>query len=434
MNTPNTRFIACQILHLVITQHQPFDPEYIVQRYPKLSSRDRDFVVNLIFGVLRWFWLLEALIAPYLDKKLKPKDFDIQLLLCLGVYQLLYLKTPAFAAIHETVSGCVPLKKVWAKGLINAVLKKIARLEGFLETAYPIEIKTAHPPWLVDLIQKDWPQDFESILSENNLPAPLFLRVNPKQITRNSYLEKLVEEGIEAQAFEHTDVGILLKIPVKISALPGFEKGWLSIQDGAAQLAADLLELSGALTVLDACSAPGGKTAHILEQADPRTQIFAVEKASKKIPRLEANLNRLGLSAKIVNKDATQLQDHWPPSFFDRILLDAPCSATGIIRRHPDIKHHRTGAQLADLQLQQTNLLDALWPLLKPNGILVYSTCSILKLENETQIHNFLQRTPGACEMPIEANWGKKLTHGRQIFPGESKMDGFYYAKIKKVS
>jgi 16S rRNA (cytosine967-C5)-methyltransferase len=431
--TTNQRFIACKILLEIFQNHTSFDPELITKRYPKISPRDRDFTAHLIFGVLRYYEKLEALASIFLKKALKAKDFDIQMVILVGIYQLHFMRTAKHAAINETVN-CAPLfKKTWAKGLVNALLQKVNRQQDSLQQkTFALEIETAHPHWLYEQLKNDWPEHYLQILEANNIEAALTLRVNTKKQSREDYIKYLEAQKITAELTSYSSAGLTLSDAPKVPDLPLFTEGGFSVQDQAAQLAAPLLDLQPNQTILDACCAPGGKTTHILEVAPINVRVSAVEKNKSKMPKVEANLKRLGLSCQLINDDAGNLQNLEPQPKFDRILLDPPCSATGVIRRHPDIKRLRQADDIDNLRKQQSDLLKAVWPLLNPNGLLVYATCSVLLSENEEQIEQFLQLNLDAELIPIEAKWGHALKYGRQILPGEHNMDGFYYAKIRK--
>jgi 16S rRNA (cytosine967-C5)-methyltransferase len=290
----------------------------------------------------------------------------------------------------------------------------------------------SHPDWLIKQIEQDWPQQAQKILLENNQQPPMALRVNLARISRDQYLQLLSEQGIEAVSVDFCPSAIILDKPVAVDLLPGFAEGLVSVQDTAAQLAAGLLDVQPGHRVLDVCAAPGGKTAHILEHQPQLKELVAVDVDESRLQRVSETLQRLKLPATLVVGDAANPQEWWDDQLFDRILLDAPCSALGVIRRHPDIKLLRRAEDIEPLQALQKNILNAVWPLLAPGGIMLYATCSILKQENEQQIDAFLAEHPDAVELPIDAVWGFSGSHGRQIMPGESAMDGFYYARLGK--
>lgn len=399
------------------------------------ETKDRAFIQELCFGVMRWYWQLEAISKQLLSKKLKAKDNDIFALLLTGLYQLIHLRTPAHAAIHETVQATRTLKKPWAAGLINATLRQFQReQENILENIKQnFSARYSHPEWLMQIIQSEWPQHWENILHANNQYPPLTLRVNILKISRDNYAKKIIDHTFAPFSAS----GITLKQACDIKQLPGFKEGEFSVQDESAQLAAPLLELKPELMVLDACAAPGGKTAHILETEPRLKKLFAIDVDNKRMQKIKENLTRLQLMSQTITlicDNATHPENWWDKNQFDRILLDAPCSATGVIRRHPDIKYLRRSDDIAKLAAQQLQLLNSLWPTLKPGGLLVYATCSILPQENENVLAAFLQTHIDAKEKIITAEWGIAKTIGRQLLPQNDGHDGFYYAKIEKIT
>lgn len=397
--------------------------------------RQRALVQELSYGTLRWFYRLDALLLQLLQKPLKQRDADIRCLLLIGLYQLTQLAMPQRVAVNETVQATEALDKSWARGLVNAVLRNYLRRADSLEvTADPdVEVKYAHPVWLTKQLQTDWPDDWEAILVANNARPPFSLRVNQRRVTRDEYLAELNARSIEAVPLSHAATGLMLKNPVPVEILPGFSEGVVSVQDGAAQLAAGLLALAPGLRVLDACAAPGGKTAHILEAGPDISSLTALDIDGRRLRRIEENLSRLSLHARLQQGDAGEPSAWWGGQPYDRILLDVPCSATGVIRRHPDIKLLRKPGDVATLVSRQASLLQALWPLLVPGGMLLYCTCSVLFDENSGQISRFLGLRADAAEVPISAAWGRGCVHGRQILPGENEMDGFYFACLRKL-
>lgn len=401
----------------------------------KVEPRDRGLTQELAFGTARWQPRLALLADKLLQKPFKAADTDLEALLLVGLYQLLYTRIPAHAAIGETV-GCVDrLKKSSAKGLINAVLRRAQR-EGealLAELERDPAARTAHPRWLQKALKAHWPADWEAICAANNSHPPLTLRVNRRHGSRDDYLAELAVAGIAARACPFSVDGVQLAVPCDVTTLPGFAEGRVSVQDEAAQLAADLLELKPGLRVLDACCAPGGKTCHLLE-AEPTLAVTAVDLEESRLVRVHENLARLKLDARLVAADARAVGEWWDGKPFQRILLDAPCSATGVIRRHPDIKLTRQQGDIATLAALQGELLDALWPTLEVGGVLLYATCSSLPTENTEVIGAFLARTPGARELDIPGPFGVKQPHGRQLLAQIDGHDGFYYAKLIKIA
>jgi 16S rRNA (cytosine967-C5)-methyltransferase len=395
------------------------------------SGQDRAFIQVLCYGVCRTYHRLDFILSELLDKPLK--DQEVKALALVGLYQLKYMRVKPHAAVSETVLAA--RKKPWAKALVNALLRRYLREQDNLEQKADNVQSAAisHPDWLIRQIEQDWPQQAQQILVENNLQPPMALRVNLAHVSRAQYLNQLSEQGIAAVAVSFCPSAIILEKPVAVDILPGFAEGVVSVQDTAAQLAAGLLDAQAGHRVLDVCAAPGGKTAHILESQPQLKEMVAVDVDKTRMERISNTMRRLKLSAKLVVGDGSNPQDWWDGQPFDRILLDAPCSALGVIRRHPDIKLLRRAEDIKPLQALQENILHAVWPLLAPGGIMLYATCSILKQENEQQIEAFLAEHSDAVELPIDAAWGFAGSHGRQIMTGESAMDGFYYARLGKI-
>ncbi|PXX62095.1 16S rRNA m(5)C-967 methyltransferase [Pseudomonas sp. LAMO17WK12:I10] len=407
----------------------------------KVEARDRGFTQDLAFGTARWQPRLAALAAKLLQKPFKAADADVEALLLVGLYQLLYTRVPAHAAIGETVGCADKLKKPWAKALINAVLRRAQRESEalFAELERDPVVRTAHPRWLQKSLKAFWPEQWEAICAANNAHPPMILRVNRRHHSRIAYLQLLGEAGVAAKPCVYSQDGIVLDEAADVRALPGFAEGWISVQDEAAQLAAELLELAPGQRVLDACCAPGGKTCHILEVEPALAGVVAVDLEAKRLVRVQENLDRLGLNAELIAADGRDTAKWWDGKPFQRILLDAPCSATGVIRRHPDIKLTRQADDIAALASLQGELLDAMWSTLEVGGILLYATCSTLPTENTEVIEAFLARTPGARELDIAGQLGQppaglKQPHGRQLLAQEGGHDGFYYAKLIKIA
>lgn len=396
--------------------------------------KDQALTQELCYGSLRWWPRLTLIISQLLQKPLKPKDQDIHALLIIGLYQLEYMRIPAHAAVSETVTATNVLGKQWAKGLVNGILRTFQREQESLaaEVAKDAEASSAHPRWLLERLKTAWPEQWRTITEANNDRPPMSLRVNQRATNRDRYLQSLAETELAAHPAPHATEGITLEQAVAVERLPGFEQGMVSVQDTAAQLAPGLMALQPGHRVLDACAAPGGKTCHLLESC-PDIDLHALDQDPERLTRVEENLARLSLNASLITADASEPEQWWDGKPFDRILLDAPCSATGVIRRHPDIKLLRQADDIDKLVQQQQKLLHALWPLLRPGGILVYATCSILPQENSQQVMNFLEQQQDASEIRIDEDWGHYQTAGRQILPGEDEMDGFYYACLAKT-
>ncbi|WP_231422214.1 16S rRNA (cytosine(967)-C(5))-methyltransferase RsmB [Pseudomonas sp. Leaf59] len=431
----NPRLAAAKALAAVLNGKASLNSSLPTQ-LDKVEDRDRGFTQDLAFGTARWQPRLSALAARLLQKPFKAADADVEALLLVGLYQLLYTRVPAHAAIGETVGCADKLKKPWAKALLNAVLRRAQRESETLlaELEHDPVVRTAHPRWLQKSLKAFWPEHWEAICAANNAHPPMILRVNRRHHRRDAYLQLLTDAGIAAAACVYSIDGIVLEAAADVRSLPGFADGWISVQDEAAQLAADLLDLAPGQRVLDACCAPGGKTCHILEVEKDLAGVVAVDLEAKRLVRVRENLARLGLSAELIAADGRDTATWWDGKPFQRILLDAPCSATGVIRRHPDIKLTRQADDIAALAVLQGQLLDALWPTLEVGGILLYATCSTLPTENTEVIQAFLARTSGARELDLATTAGIKQPHGRQLLAQEGGHDGFYYAKLIKIA
>ncbi len=431
----NPRLAAAKALAAVLNGKASLNSSLPTQ-LDKVEDRDRGFTQDLAFGTARWQPRLSALAAKLLQKPFKAADADVEALLLVGLYQLLYTRVPAHAAIGETVGCADKLKKPWAKALLNAVLRRAQRESEALlaELEHDPVVRTAHPRWLQKSLKAFWPDQWEAICAANNAHPPMILRVNRRHHSRDAYLQLLTEAGINATPCVFSVDGIVLEAATDVRALPGFAEGWISVQDEAAQLAADLLDLAPGQRVLDACCAPGGKTCHILEVEKDLAGVVAVDLEAKRLVRVRENLARLGLSAELIAADGRDTATWWDGKPFQRILLDAPCSATGVIRRHPDIKLTRQPDDIAALAVLQGELLDALWPTLEVGGILLYATCSTLPTENTEVIEAFLARISGARELDLATTAGIKQPHGRQLLAQEGGHDGFYYAKLIKIA
>jgi 16S rRNA m(5)C-967 methyltransferase (EC 2.1.1.-) len=449
----------------------------------KVDTRDRPLFQELCLGTLRRFHSLELLALALLDKPFRNKDQDVFALLLIGLYQLRYLRTPDHAAISETVEGSRKLKKPWASGLINGVLRNYLRQQDELTERLskdPVFLYS-HPRWLTNRVRAAWPEQWRDILSANNETPPLFIRVNATRSSVAQLAQRLTAADIGFSRNPMIPSGLQLNSSCDIRQLPGFSDGEFSVQDAAAQQAASLLDLKPGQRVLDACCAPGGKTCHILETEPQLEQLIAVELEPHRMARVEENLDRLGLAAKVklVVGDAAQPNQWWDGKTFDRILLDVPCSATGVIRRHPDIKLLRRDSDLVKLATLQRQILRAMWSTLASGGRLLYATCSVLPEENEQVIEEFLAEQTDAYHLPLsqarnvpaetellegedgsieaasntaeamseagigaslelsKAEWGKvewgiERPYGRQLFPKENSHDGFYYALLAK--
>ncbi|MDF1827954.1 MAG: 16S rRNA (cytosine(967)-C(5))-methyltransferase RsmB [Legionellaceae bacterium] len=425
-NNQNERKLARKALHEVLSENRSLS---------HIKTELTPFAQNLCFGVCRHYFRLDALAKQLLKKP--PKNFDIWLTLLIGLYQLRELDLPHYAVVHETVALLNTKKTSWAKSLINAVLRKYCREKDVLDkqAEQSASFRYNYPLWLLKRLQKAWPDHWEAMIAASDAHPPMSLRVNQQRASLHGYQEQLENINICAAPITHTTHGLVLDKPCDVFDLPGFKTGDVSVQDGAAQLAAQFLELKPGLRVLDACCAPGGKTCHILETEPHLKACVALDIEPKRLKRTRENLARLGFESRIqlLAGDAQNPDSWWDGILFDRILLDAPCSATGVIRRHPDIKLLRTAEDVQAITQTQATLLETLWPLLAPGGILVYATCSILPEENEKQIAAFINQHTNAQISPDIMPWGHATGHGWQIFPGEASMDGFFYSVLHKI-
>jgi len=427
------RVAAAKVL-LAVTRDGVSLNQCLPELMAQVTERDRPLLQELCYGTLRWYPRLNALLNELLEKPFRAKDRDIHVLLACALYQLMETRIPDHAAVNETVAAIKKLKKPWAKGLINGVLRRFIRERDSLNTQLVANsvYQHAHPKWLCKRIEQAWPEQAAAIFAANNHPGPMTLRVNRLRQSRTDYLGTLQTASIEAKATALSEDGVQLVKAMGVDGIPGFAEGQLSVQDEAAQLAAQLLALESGQRVLDACCAPGGKTCHILEREPKLAELVALDIDDSRLGRVRENFERLSVQASLVAADAAATDEWWDGQQFDRILLDAPCSATGVIRRHPDIKLLRKPDDIARLAELQSELLDALWPLLKSGGKLLYATCSILPEENDASIAGFIARQSDAKVLNITAEIGMQTPLGRQLLPTIDGHDGFYYALLCK--
>jgi 16S rRNA (cytosine967-C5)-methyltransferase len=428
----NTRAKAAAILQAVIEDGKSLSAVLDVQLPEITSPGDRAFVQALTYGVLRWYWRLDGTLTLLTRKPIR--DESVRMLALIGLYQLGFMRVKPHAAVSETVSAAG--NRSWAKPLLNGLLRSYQRDQADLD-ARTSEAETgryAHPQWLIDRLRSDWPDDVGLVLEANNAPPPLTLRVNRLKTGREQFLLRLNDHGIAAHPSPVADDAVTIEHPMAVESIPGFTTGEVSVQDAATQLAAGLLGLEPGQRVLDLCAAPGGKSSHILETCPEIDELWAVDISAERLARIQENLNRLGQSARLVTGDALEPDQWWDQRQFDRILADAPCSATGVIRRHPDIKLLRKAPDIQELAGIQLRILSAAWPLLKPGGVLLYATCSVLRTENASVIAGFMESHADAEELPLPGDWGITQPYGRQILTGNDGMDGFYYARLMKKS
>ena len=445
--TVNARGLAQSLINEVVLHQRHLDQAlaYHAKAVNSLSDRDLSLVKALCFGCLRdWLPLLE-LMQHYLRKPIRNKERQLQVVLALGMFQLLSMRVPDHAALDQTVAVLDEIGKTWAKAMVNAVLRAVQRDRdaNTLPALSSAPAKYKHPQWLLQRIQNDWPQQAEQIFAANNQQAAMDLRCNRRYWQRQQALQAFHDAAIEAQAIDGLDSGIRLGHALDVNAIPHFQQGGLSVQDAAAQLAAPLLALQSGHRVLDACAAPGGKTAHLLElQSD--IELHAIDIEAARVALIHDNIRRLHLTGehnvhrdsgniRVETGDAANTASWWDGQGYDRILLDAPCSATGVIRRHPDIKLLRQAEDIQHLSQQQQRILAQMWPLLKSGGMLLYVTCSTLRQENDDVIAAFVDAHSDTVTLQaLELPWGRATAFGWQILPGDNESDGFYYACLKK--
>ncbi len=432
----SARLITINIIEEVFEKKIPLKIVIARNKQIKKLGRDSSLIKEILFGTFRWYIQLEYTLDQLVEKPLKKKDRLLKHLIIIGLYQLIFMRTPDHAVVSETVKTCEKINMGWAKGLVNAILREYIRKAKKINLKIHENetIKFAHPAWLIKQIKMDWPSYWEEILVANNERPPMFLRVNKLRNNRKYYIDRLKKVDIEGVKTEHSCHGILLKKPTNVEKLPGFSEGDSSVQDLAAQLAVGLLDLKPKHRVLDACAAPGGKTAHILESEPKIESLTAIEKDKLRAKRLRDTLNRIGLDAHVMVEDIINTDKWWDGKKFDRIILDAPCSATGVIRRHPEIRLLRTMNEITKINKLQKKLLATLWNTLRNDGLLLYVTCSIFNQENRDLIKDFLNNHSKCSLKPIIKKWGIDTGYGRQILPGQDNMDGFFYACLKKDS
>jgi len=435
----NIRALAAKCCYSVIDKGRSLSDE-LPRQQTKLEAKDKGLLQEICYGVLRFLPELEHEVRQLMQKPLTGKQRVFHFLMLVGIYQLRYMRIPDHAAVSETVAATGALKNRQMKSLINGVLRNYQRAmeKSSGESASTHEtladaIKYNHPGWFIKKLQAAYPDNWQTILQANQQKPPMWLRVNSQHNTSEHYQALLKSADIEFSVVEPLSKAIALSRPIDVNKLPGFEQGFVSIQDAAAQQAAQLLDCKAGDNVLDCCAAPGGKTCHILERTPDIAAMTAIDIEEGRLVRVKENLARLNLTATVIAGDAAAPEKWWDKQLFDRILLDAPCSGTGVIRRHPDIKWLRKASDIETLTQLQQQILQNIWPLLKPGGTLIYATCSVLPEENSEQIKCFIENTPNVQHVPI-----KEQGIGWQILPkqtseNESSMDGFYYAKLIKT-
>lgn len=429
----NIRALAAKCCFAVVDKGRSLSDE-LPKAQAKVEGKDKGLLQELCYGVLRYLPALEYDLRQLMDKPLKGKQRVGHFLILVGIYQVKHTRIPDHAAVSETVAATKPLKCDFLRGLINGVLRNIQRNLAKddateITAKLPDAIKYSHPSWFIKKIQHAYPEQWQDILNANLERPPMWLRVNQQHHKVSEYLTLLNAQDIAVELVDDKSSAIKLVNAIDVNKLPGFSEGWVSVQDGAAQQAAKLLNTQAGDFVLDCCAAPGGKTCHILELTPDLAKMTAIDIEENRLLRVTENLSRLNLSANVITADAAS-QDWWDGQLFDRILLDAPCSGTGVIRRHPDIKWLRKADDIGKLTVLQQQILKNIWSLLKPGGTLLYATCSILPEENTEQLQRFVSENNNAKLVPIT---NEKTDTGWQILPNSQSMDGFYYAKLEKV-
>lgn len=431
-----TRASAAKVLYQVVDKGQSLTSALPVAQ-KLLPERDRALLQEICYGVLRWLPRLEFISRQLMEKPLTGKQRPMHFLILIGLYQLKYMRTPAHAAVAETVNAAKVLKSQSLSGLVNAILRNYQRQQDDLETKADgnDSCKFGHPGWIIKRIKAAYPDQWQDVLTANNARPPMWIRVNQQHSNQADYQALLAADEINSDIMRDGDLhsaetALRLEKPTDVFKLAGFAEGHSSVQDGAAQFAAQFLDAQAGELVLDACAAPGGKTVHILERQPDLKHLVAVDFDATRLVRVQENLDRMKLKAELIHGDASKPATWWQGDKFDRILLDAPCSATGVIRRHPDIKWLRRDSDIAALVQLQAEILDAMWQQLKPGGTMLYATCSILPAENIEQVNSFIERTADAKLVPLSVD--SDACHW-QILPNTLDMDGFFYAKLQKA-
>jgi 16S rRNA (cytosine967-C5)-methyltransferase len=426
----NLRADAAKVLHQILEEGQSARECLPAAQLPH-KEQDKAWLQEMVYGVLRNLPILQFWLRQLLDKPLKNRFKIVEQLIMLGFYQLAFSRVSQHAAVSETVAACQPLNTHAMKGLVNAILRTFIREEISKQEAPSKQIASGLPKWLYKKLEAEYKNGFAELAANMQVKAPIWLRVNTRKISHAHFSEELEKACIEYTVSSEHPEALVLSKGYDVTSLPGFDLGWFAVQDGAAQLAAHYLKPEQAETILDCCAAPGGKTCHIIEFQPNVAKTVALEIDKKRAIRIEENLVRLGHNAEIIVGDASAPENWWDGQLFDRVLLDAPCSATGIVRRHPDIKWLRKAKDIDVLVSLQKKILDAIWPLIKPGGMMLYVTCSVLPEENYLQIRDFLSRNTNALLDDTFYNDSVEKP-GKQILPGDQQMDGFYYARLLK--
>lgn len=418
------RLDAFHLLVACIDEDQPLAAGFHKKKY---SS----FTKALCFGVTRHYFRLATILEKLLTK---PPKSTVVIILMMGLFELVYLGKPDYAVVNEYLKLVDTIKHSWAKGLVNAVLRRFCREKSALLASVENDPEFSYglPLWLLTAIQTDWPDNWLSIAQAYDAHPPLTLRVNQQHLSRDAYLNQLKELNIDAEPTVYSEDGVVLLDPLSVLDIPGFFQGDVSVQDEGAQLVLPLCVIPENGRVLDACCAPGGKTGHLFEKYSKSLNCVALDNDDRRLARVKENMTRLHFHPELICMDATRPDLWWNKKQFDVILIDAPCSATGVLRRQPDIRIHRTSRDVETAVHLQEKILNALWPLLKEGGRFIYVTCSVLKVENDGQIESFLARHNDALISPIHLETGMLTKFGWQLFPTQKEHDGFYFSVIEK--
>lgn len=429
--TTNVRLAAIRVLESILLNKGSLSTQ-LARKQADVKPEHIPQLKEVCFGVSRQYPKLNSFALHMLDKPFQEKDFDVYAAILIGLYQIDFMDTPEHAAVNEAVESAKLIGKPWAGKLVNAILRRYLReaddIKAILKEMPSVD--HAHPKWILKRFKKHWPEEFDQIIQANNARPPMCLRVNLSRVSRETQMAALSQAGIENKEGAFSESAIYLNQATSVQSLPGFFDGLMSVQDEAAQLSANILSPEEGDKVLDACAAPGGKTGHLLESAE--IELTAVELEPWRLAKIEENLERLSFNAALICADSGDLDSWWDKEPFDKILLDVPCSATGVIRRNPDIKINRKPADILELVEIQKTLLNNIWLTLKPGGKLLYATCSVMPEENEQQMARFLEETEDAQEIPLNVSWGKQVSHGIQLLPNATSHDGFYYCLIEK--
>ena len=432
------RAVAARVVAAVADGGQSLDAA-LAEAEAGIAEADTSLLRLLCYGTVRHYWRLGEQIDALLDRPLRRRDRIVHALLAVGLYQLADTRVPDHAAVSATVEAVRDLRRPRHASLVNAVLRRALRERTSEREPAGREARYDHPAWLLDRLRKDWPANWRDIVAANNRRAPMWLRANTRHGTAAEYVARLEAAGIGAELLPAVPGAIRLAEPVAVDVLPGFRDGHVSVQDAAAQVAAPWLLDGLEGRVLDACAAPGGKSGHLLEAGRGRIELTCVDSDPGRLESVGENLDRLQFDATLIAADASKPKRWWSGEPFNAILVDAPCSASGVIRRHPDIKHLRRPADIEALAKTQSGILEALWPLLEPGGRLLYVTCSVLAAENDAVVAAFVTRHDDAREGEVLHDYNirdlmRDKSCGHQVLPGTADMDGFYYASLVKAS